>query len=126
MQSKNKKSPTVAEAEYIRLVAVQPCSVCDQGGGEAAPSEVHEIEQGNWWGGEAAPSEVHESEQGNWGLSIALCAGCHRGAFNGLHGQMRMWKLKKLDEQGALAITIRRVFTSAPSLARARAHLESR
>lgn len=108
MQSKNKKSPTVAEAEYIRLVAVQPCSVCDQGGGEAAPSEVHEIEQGNWW------------------LSIALCAGCHRGAFNGLHGQMRMWKLKKLDEQGALAITIRRVFTSAPSLARARAHLESR
>lgn len=108
MQNKNKPAPNKAEAEYIRLVAIQPCSVCDEGGGEAAPSEVHEIEQGNWW------------------LSIALCAGCHRGAFNGLHGQMRMWKLKKLDEQGALAITIRRVFTSAPSLARARAHLEGR
>lgn len=95
MQSKNKKAPTVAEAEYIRYVAQQPCSVCDTGGGEAAPSEVHEIEQGNWW------------------LSIALCPDCHRGGFNGLHGQRQLWKLKKLDEQGALAITIRRVFLAA-------------
>jgi hypothetical protein len=99
VQSKNKKAPTVAEAEYIRYVAQQPCSVCDQGGGEAVPSEVHEIEQGNWW------------------LSIALCGDCHRGSFNGLHGQMRMWKLKKLDEQGALAITIRRVFEHSGRLA---------
>lgn len=95
MMSKNKKSPTKAEADYIRFVAQQPCSVCDQGGGEAAPSEVHEIEQGNWW------------------LSVALCADCHRGAFNGLHGQRRMWAVKKLDEQGALSITIRRVFLAA-------------
>jgi hypothetical protein len=95
MQSKNKKSPTFAESEYIRYVAQQPCSVCDMGGGEAAPSEVHEIEQGNWW------------------LSVALCGDCHRGSFNGLHGQRALWKLKKLDEQGALAITIRRVFLAA-------------
>ena len=92
MQSKNKRAPNVAEAEYIRFVALQPCSVCGDGGGEAQPSEVHEIEQGNWW------------------LSVALCAGCHRGPLNGLHGQRRMWSLMKLDEQGALAITIRRVF----------------
>lgn len=107
MQSKNKPTPTKAEADYIRLVAIQPCSVCDEGGGESAPSEVHEIEQGNWW------------------LSIALCGGCHRGPINGLHGNRQLWKLKKLDEQGALAITIRRVFQSA-TLTRARAHLESR
>jgi len=95
MQSKNKKAQTVAEAEYVRSVALQPCAVCDAGGGEAAPSEVHEIEQGNWW------------------LSIALCGGCHRGPINGLHGQRRMWILKKLDEQKALAITVRRVFLAA-------------
>lgn len=99
MQSKNKKAPTVAEAAYIAHVAKLPCSVCDEGGGEAAPSEVHEIEQGNWW------------------LSIALCGGCHRGPINGLHGQRQMWKLKKLDEQGALAITIRRVFLAARAAA---------
>lgn len=95
MQSKNKKAPTVAEAAYIAHVARLQCSVCDEGGGEAAPSEVHEIEQGNWW------------------LSIALCRDCHQGSFNGLHGQRRMWTLKKLDEQKALAITIRRVFLAA-------------
>lgn len=95
MMSKNKKAPTVAEADYIRLVSLQPCSVCDEGGGEGKPSEVHEIEQGNWW------------------LSIALCKQCHTGSFLGLHGQRRMWILKKLDEQGALAITIRRVFLAS-------------
>jgi hypothetical protein len=99
MQSKNKKAPTKAEADYIRFVALQPCSVCDEGGGEGAPSEVHEIEQGNWW------------------LSVALCTGCHRGPLNGLHGQRRMWSLKKLDEQGALAVTIRRVFLAASGAA---------
>lgn len=108
MKSKNKKSPTVDEGEYIRLVALQPCAVCDTGGGEGSPSEVHEIVQGLWW------------------LSIALCADCHRGAFNGLHGQMRLWHVKKLDELGALAITIRRVFTSTGRLAHTRAHLGSR
>lgn len=95
MRSKNKPAPTVTEAAYIAHVANLPCSVCDQGGGDSAPSEVHEIEQGNWW------------------LSIALCSDCHRGSFNGLHGQRRMWTLKKLDEQKALAITIRRVFLAA-------------
>ena len=95
MQSRNKPAPTKAEADYVRFVALQPCSVCDEGGGEGAPSEVHEIEQGNWW------------------LSVALCSGCHRGPLNGLHGQRRMWAIKKLDEQGALAITIRRVYLAA-------------
>ena len=93
MQSPNKAAPTKAEAAHIERVKLLPCSVCDCGGGEAAPSEAHEIKQGQWW------------------TSIALCFSCHRGALLGLHGQRRMWILKKMDEIDALAVTIRRLFT---------------
>lgn len=93
MQSKNKPSMKDDEREYVRLVKLQPCSVCDEGGGEAAPSEDHEIKQGQWY------------------TSIALCASCHRGPLLGLHGQRRMWILKKMDELDALAITIQRIMT---------------
>lgn len=93
MMSKNKKSPTVDEGRYLAEVALLPCSVCDTGGGHAAPSEIHEIVQGAWW------------------LAIALYESCHRGPLLGLHGQRRMWAVKKLDELGALAITIQRMFT---------------
>lgn len=95
MQSRNKPSMTADEREYVRLVKLLPCSVCDCGGGEGAPSEAHEVVQGCWW------------------LAIALCASCHRGALLGLHGQRRMWAIKKLDELGALAITIRRLVVPA-------------
>nr|WP_205192594.1 hypothetical protein [Burkholderia sp. Ax-1724] len=60
------------------------CGVCDQSG----------------------PSEAHEIEQGQWFTSIPLCADCHRGAFNGIHGQARIWKVKKLDELAVLNATI--------------------
>jgi len=88
MQSPNKQAPTVAEASYIALVRSLPCSVCDCAG----------------------PCEVHEIKQGQWFTSIALCASCHRGALLGLHGQMRAWKLRKMDELDALAETVQRVF----------------
>lgn len=91
MQSKNKATQTAAEREYVRLVKLLPCSVCDSGGGEAAPSEAHEIKQGQWF------------------TSVALCESCHRGPLLGLHGQKRMWDLKKMDELDALAITIQRL-----------------
>lgn len=92
MQSKNKKPPTADEGRYIVLVKLQPCSVCDAGGGEAAPSDAHEINQGQWF------------------TAIALCHSCHQGPLLGLHGQRRMWILKKMDEIDALAVTVRRVF----------------
>jgi hypothetical protein len=95
VQSKNKAAMTKDEREYVRLVKLLPCSLCDEGGGEAAPSEAHEIEQGWWW------------------LTIALCASCHRGALMGLHGQRRMWAIKKMDELGALAVTIKRLMLHA-------------
>ena len=84
----------MAESAYIRYVAVQPCSVCDAGGGEGAPSEVHEIEQGNWW------------------LSVALCSDCHRG-YNGLHGTKAYWRVRKMSELDALSVTIRRIFDAS-------------
>jgi hypothetical protein len=88
VQSKNKPSMTVLERMFVALVKAVPCSVCDAPG----PCEAHEVKQGQWW------------------TSIALCVGCHRGPINGIHGQRRMWTLKKMDPIDALAVTIRRVF----------------
>lgn len=80
MQSKNKAAPTKAERAHIEWVKEQPCGVCDAPG----------------------PSEAHELRQGEWFTSIPLCADCHRGSFNGIHGQARIWKVKKLDELAVL------------------------
>ncbi len=87
MRSKNKPAPTAAERRHIERVAALPCVVCDAPG----------------------PSEVHEIKQGQWFTSCALCPDCHRGAFNGLHGQKRMWAVKKMDELDALAATVAQV-----------------
>lgn len=88
--SKNKPAPTVAERAHIERVAALPCSVCDLTG----PSEVHEIKQGAWY------------------LSVALCPICHRGPVHGLHGQRAAWKIRKMDELDALAVTYRRLLTT--------------
>ena len=87
MQSRNKPAPTQAERAHIERIKGMACAVC-------------------WAPG---PSEAHEPEQGLWFLSIPLCADCHRGSHNGIHGLRRMWKLKKMDEQVALNETLRKV-----------------
>lgn len=87
MQSKNKPAPTHREAKHIGRVKGLACSVCDEPG----PSDAHEIKQGQWY------------------TAVALCHSCHQGPLLGLHGQRRMWKLKKMDEIDALAVTIERV-----------------
>lgn len=87
MQSKNKGAPTKAERAHIERVKSLPCSVC----GRAAPSECHEIKQGQWF------------------TSIPLCADCHRDPVMGLHGQMREWKIRKVDELDALNSTVQRL-----------------
>lgn len=84
MQSKNKKAPTVAEREHIDRIKGMPCGVCEASG----------------------PSEAHELRQGEWFTSIPLCASCHRDNFNGIHGQKRMWSVKRLDELAVLNNTI--------------------
>lgn len=87
MQSKNKKAPTASEKRHIEAVKNLPCSVCDEPG----------------------PSEAHEIKQGQWFTSVALCPDCHRGSVNGIHGQRRMWAVKKFDELDALAVTVGRL-----------------
>lgn len=90
MQSKNKKTPTSSERHHIARVKELPCSVCDVEG----------------------PSECHEMKQGQWFTSLALCPSCHRDGLLGLHGQKRMWAIKKMDELDSLAVTIERLMAS--------------
>lgn len=87
MKSKNKPPMTSAERAHVERVKELPCSVC----------------------GAPGPSEAHEPVQGLWFVSIALCPDCHRGSVNGWHGQRVMWRIHKLDELGALNITLQRL-----------------
>ena len=88
MQSKNKKPQTAAEKRHVELVKSMPCSVC----GAAGPSDAHEIVQGQWF------------------TAVSLCKDCHQGSHNGIHGRKHMWMVRKLDELGALNITIGRAY----------------
>lgn len=87
MQTKNKKSPTVAERTYIGLIKAMDCGCC----GQTGPSEAHEIDQGQWF------------------TSIPLCADCHRGQHNGIHGQKRIWSVLKKTEMTVLNDTVEKV-----------------
>jgi hypothetical protein len=99
MQTKNAKAISKAESDHIARVKELPCSVCDHPG----PSDAHHINQGQHY------------------TVVAVCKDCHQGSFNGWHGQARIWKVKKLDELGALAVTIQRLVSVSAS--RVRAHL---
>lgn len=90
MQSKNKPSMTKVEREYVSRIKEQPCVICDHPG----------------------PSEAHEIKQGQWFTSLPLCPDCHRGGFNGIHGQARIWNVKKLDELAVLNSTIERLISA--------------
>ena len=76
-----------AEREHVGRVKALPCSVCDEPG----PSDAHHIKQGQHY------------------TVVALCKSCHQGPLMGLHGQRRMWAIKKMDELDALAVTVRRL-----------------
>jgi hypothetical protein len=78
---------TKAERAHVGRVKSLPCSVCDQAG----------------------PSDAHHVKQHRQYVCIALCKDCHQGAFNGLHGQRRMWAVRKMDEMDALNVTIQRL-----------------
>ena len=87
MQSINKPAPTRREREHIARIKAMACAVCDTPG----------------------PSECHEIKQAQWFTSVPLCFACHRGPILGIHGQQRAWKVRKIDELGALAITVERL-----------------
>ena len=75
------------ERRHLARIKELPCSVCDQPG----------------------PSEAHHVKQGSQYTCVALCPDCHRNQVLGLHGQKRMWSIKKMDELDALNITIERL-----------------
>jgi len=75
---------TAAERRHVTRIKEMPCGLCGAGG----------------------PSEAHEIEQGQWFTAMPLCADCHRGSFNGLHGQKRMWAVMKATELSVLNDTI--------------------
>lgn len=91
MQSKGKPPMTAAERAHVEAVKLLSCAVCGSGGGYSAPSEAHELEQGQWF------------------TVIPLCASCHRDGFNGIHGQRRIWNTLKKTELSCLNDTIRRL-----------------
>jgi len=87
MRTKNAKPLSPAESAHVASVKLLPCSVCDQAG----------------------PSDAHHITQGQHFTTVALCKDCHQGSFNGIHGQKRMWLIKKMDELAALNVTLRRL-----------------
>ena len=93
MQSKNKAKPTSSERLHIARIKAMPCIICDA----------------------SAPSECHEINQGQWFTSMPLCADCHRGSLNGIHGQRRLWNVYKMDELSALNETIRKLSEKMPT-----------
>ena len=76
--------PSQAERKHMARVKALACSLCDLPG----PSQAHHIRQSSAW------------------TVVALCPECH----GNWHGTKELWRIRKLDELGALAITIRRLF----------------
>lgn len=87
MRTKNAKPISPAESAHLAAVKSLRCSVCDEPG----------------------PSDAHHINQGQHFTTVALCKDCHQGSFNGIHGQKRMWLIKKMDEMAALNVTLRRL-----------------
>lgn len=75
------------ERAHLAKVKALPCSLCD------AP----------------APSEAHHIKQGQQYTAVALCTSCHTGGLMGIHGQKRMWAIKKMGELDALNVTVERL-----------------
>lgn len=87
MRTRNAKRITPAESDHMAKVKSQRCAVCDVSG----PSDAHHIQQGQHY------------------TTVALCRDCHMGSDNGWHGRKAMWRVMKLDELGALNITLSRI-----------------
>lgn len=80
-----------AEKKYLQLLKELKCGVC----GASGPSDAHHIEQGLQY------------------VCVPLCKDCHQGAFNGIHGQQRIWKVLKKTELTVLNDTIRQLIERA-------------
>jgi hypothetical protein len=74
------------ERDHLGRVKELPCSVCD-----ADP-----------------PSAAHHIKQGQHYTCVALCYECHQGK-QGIHGDRTLWRIRKMDELDALAVTLERL-----------------
>jgi hypothetical protein len=81
----NKLTPK--QKKHLAAVKELPCGVC----GRQGESEAHHIEQHYQY------------------LCIPLCQDCHRGSFNGIHGQKRIWQVMKKTELTVLNETIEKM-----------------
>lgn len=90
MRTKNAAPITATERAHLARVKALPCSLCHAPG----PSDAHHINQGQHW------------------TVVALCPDCHRG-YAGWHGTKALWRVRKMDELAALAVTLRRLFAHA-------------
>lgn len=79
---------------HMDRVAGLPCGVCS-----AEPVELHHILEGRVPGARSPDM-----------LVIPLCADCHRGSFNGIHGQRRIWDVYKLSELDVLSNTLLAIY----------------
>lgn len=86
MWSKNHKAINTKEREHLQSVKSLPCSVCN------APPVC----------------EAHHIKQQQHFTTVALCQACH----NSWHGTKDIWRVYKMDELDALAVTIQRVIES--------------
>lgn len=87
MWSKNHKAINTKERAHLQAVKSLPCSVCNEPG----------------------PSDAHHIKQQSHFTTVALCKGCH----NSLHGTKDIWRVYKMDELDALAVTIQRVIENS-------------
>lgn len=87
LKSKNSKPLTARERDHLERVRACPCSVCN-----AEP-----------------PSAAHHIKQGQHFTTVALCADCHQCPTMGWHGNRAAWRIAKMDELDALAVTLARM-----------------
>ena len=83
MKTKNAKAISRKESEHLAAVKQLCCSVCEEPG----------------------PCDAHHIKQGQHFTVVALCKSCHQGPMLGLHGNKGIWRIKKMDEIDALAVT---------------------
>lgn len=79
---------------HLELVHKLPCGLCG-----VMPVELHHILEGRTPGRKSPDM-----------LVIPLCADCHRGNENGIHGRKAMWNVMKKSELDILAETLEKVY----------------
>jgi len=79
---------TKAEQAHLLRIKNLPCCICDA----SAPSDAHHV-------------TVCGRRVSHY-ATVPLCKSCHQDQHNGIHGNMAMWKIMKMDEIDALARTI--------------------